>query len=551
MAAAAYDGQLAAFVDDLNRLHIEFGAPSYGEICAAADVFKLTKAGITDLLTGKRLPSMNFLLEFVRVVSNPLPVDATKPKGHRAHPELIELWRRRWVDLRALNRQLQAPLGRIRNATKLLVETAERTAAETIGSAEAHAWQLRSWAEAEAAHLVEEARQQVARLLGEATEQANAVRAEAERIRAEAVQSAGARAAEADRRATAARQEAEEVRRSARAEAQGIVDEGRRVSRLRTPAALRELREAAEKLAEEQVPELIRTITTGRLQETVSGLVFPSVGLYGRDDVGRLAHCFDELVRFAVKQALLHRNATEIFGDLSRRNQLLTHRQLLLLSELEGREADPERLTDLFKLDHLATRLRRNTENSLMFAGAVGRRRTGPVPLLDVFRAAAGEAESYERIGVGAEAVPPVEVAGPAVNDLVHLLAELLDNATVFSPPYAQVRTAAHALPDGRVLIEIHDAGIGLSSDGLAEINELLTNPPLVNTASGGMGLFVVGRLSLRHDIRVQLTPSDSGGTTALVMLPGSLVQLPAAPDMGVLPSGSGSAVVPGGGEGE
>ncbi|MFD8703732.1 ATP-binding protein [Kitasatospora sp. NPDC059648] len=505
-AAAAYDERFAAFVEDLNRLHIEHGAPSYGEICGAADVFKLTKAGLADLLTGKRLPAMNFLLEFVRVVSNPLPVDGRKPRGHKAHPELIDHWRRRWVDLRTLNRQLQSPLGRVRNATKLLVETAERTAEEAVGAAEEHARQLRSRAEAEAAFVLEEARQQAARLVGEAAERAEAVRAEAERVR----------------------EEAEGVRRSACADAQEIVEEGRRLSFRTTSGALRELRETVEKISESQLPELIERITSGRVPENGHDLRLPSVGIHGRDSVGRLARCFESVMRLAVEQALLRGSSESVLANLSRRGQRLIQRQLGLLAELERRETDPERLADLFKLDHLAARVRRNGENLLVLTGEDrGGRWTRPVPLVDVLGAAASEVEHHERIEL--LAVPSAEVAGRVVDDLVHLLVELLENATSFSRPQSFVPVVAHVLPDGRVLVEIHDTGIGFSPDDLGEINERLANPPIVDASvSRRMGLFVVGRLALRHGIRVQLRPR-SDGTTALVMIPVDLLKLPAA----------------------
>jgi len=169
--------------------------------------------------------------------------------------------------------------------------------------------------------------------------------------------------------------------------------------------------------------------------------------------------------------------------------------------------------------------MRRNGENLLVLAGEEpGRRWTRPVPLVDVLRAAASEVEQYERIELAA--VPTTEVAGRVVNDLVHLLAELLENATSFSSPQTKVKVTGHALPDGRVLIEIHDTGIGLSPEDLAAINERLASPPTVDVSvSRRMGLFVVGRLSQRHGIRIQLRPSDSGGTTALVMLPVDVAQ--------------------------
>ncbi|MFE4971091.1 ATP-binding protein [Kitasatospora sp. NPDC056651] len=581
-AAAAYDERFAAFVDDLNRLHIEYGARSYGDICAAAQVFKLTKAGLADLLTGKRLPSVDFLVEFVRVVSNPVPADASQPRGHKANPELIDHWRRRWVDLRTLNRQVQSPLGRIRNATRLMVEEAARTAEGTIAAAEEDARQVGSRAEAEAAvvleagreqatRLVEAAREQAARLVEEAREQAaflrgeanlhahdvrseadldsRHLRSEAERARAEATRVAVARTAEADRRLRAATREAETIRQAAHAEAQEIVDEGRRVSRLRTPAALRELREAAEKIIGTRLPELIRTITSGDLRE-LDALTLPSVGLHGRDDVGRLARCVDTLHRelgtLAVEQALLRGSTTEVCIDLSRRTSGLIHRQLQLLEEMERHEAARDQLAGLFQLDHLATRMRRYCENLLVLAGAdPGRRRAGSAPLVDAIRAAASEVEQYERIELAA--VPSVEVAGRVVNDLVHLLAELLENAATFSHPQTRVRVTGHALPDGRVLVEIHDTGIGLSPDDLTDINEHLAEPPTVDvTVAGRLGLFVVGRLSLRHGVRVQLRPSDTGGTTALVMLPASSLVRP----VGGAPGDGAAAREPGEGTG-
>ncbi|MFC5666929.1 nitrate- and nitrite sensing domain-containing protein, partial [Kitasatospora misakiensis] len=286
--------------------------------------------------------------------------------------------------------------------------------------------------------------------------------------------------------------------------------------------SLTRLQAAAEDVAERRLPELVKTLSETDPHD-VDVAVEP-VGVDSADEIGHVAHAFDmvhsEAVRLAAEQALLRGNINAMFTNLSRRSQGLIQRQLSLISELESREADPDQLANLFKLDHLATRMRRNGENLLVLAGEdPGRRWTRPVPLVDVLRAAASEVEQYERIELAA--VPSAEVAGRVVNDLVHLLAELLENATSFSSPQTRVRVTGHALPDGRVLVEIHDTGIGLSPDDLAEINERLANPPTVDVSvSRRMGLFVVGRLSLRHGIRIQLRPSDSGGTTALVMLP-------------------------------
>ncbi|RKT16561.1 histidine kinase/DNA gyrase B/HSP90-like ATPase [Streptomyces sp. 1114.5] len=528
-AVAAYDERFAAFVAELNRLHIEYGAPSYGEICGAAQVFKLPKAGITDLLTGKRLPSMSFLLEFVRVVSNPLPVDGRTPRGHKAHPELIEHWRRRWVELKALNRQVQSPLGRLRNAGKQLVEEAERAAAEKAGAAEEQARQIRSRAEAEAAAVLEEARRQAAHLVEEAEARAESVRAEAERARAEAIRVAVARSAEADRLLRTAREEAEAVRRAAQTEAQEIVDEGRRVSRLRTPAALRELREAAERITGTHLPELLRTITTDRLPEQGGSLTLPSVGLHGRDDVGRLARCFDTLhhglATLAAEQALRFDTTNTVFTTLSRRTAGLVQRQLSLLDELERSEPEQEQLDGLFELDHLATRMRRNCENMLILAGEEsGRRWKRPVPLVDVFRAAAGEVDQYQRIDIAA--VPEIEVVGAAVTDLVHLLAELLENAASYSHPGTTVQVTARALPDGQVMVGVLDEGIGIAFDEVVALNDRLAHPaPVDLSVSRRTGLFVVGRLAGRHGVRVWLTPAETGGVIASVVLPAELVE--------------------------
>ncbi|WP_406347954.1 nitrate- and nitrite sensing domain-containing protein [Streptomyces sp. NBC_00144] len=302
--------------------------------------------------------------------------------------------------------------------------------------------------------------------------------------------------------------------------------------------SLRRLQDTATKVASERLPELVKQLSETDPQDVDTSV--ESVGVHSRDEIGKVATAFDdvhrEAVRLASEQAMLRGNVNAMFTNLSRRSQGLIQRQLSLISELESREADPDQLSSLFKLDHLATRMRRNGENLLVLAGEEpGRRWTRPVPLVDVLRAAASEVEQYERIELAA--VPATEVAGRVVNDLVHLLAELLENATSFSSPQTKVRVTGHALPDGRVLVEIHDTGIGLSPEDLAAINERLASPPTVDVSvSRRMGLFVVGRLSLRHGIRIQLRPSDSGGTTALVMLPVDVAQggkkAPAKPGM-------------------
>ncbi|WP_326587833.1 sensor histidine kinase [Streptomyces sp. NBC_01294] len=291
--------------------------------------------------------------------------------------------------------------------------------------------------------------------------------------------------------------------------------------------SLRRLQDTATRVAQDRLPELVKQLSESDPQDVDTSV--ESVGVHTRDEIGQVAAAFDdvhrEAVRLAAEQALLRGNVNAMFTNLSRRSQGLIQRQLSLISELESREADPDQLSSLFKLDHLATRMRRNGENLLVLAGEEpGRRWTRPVPLVDVLRAAASEVEQYERVELSS--VPGTDVAGRVVNDLVHVLAELLENATSFSSPQTKVKVTGHALPDGRVLVEIHDTGIGLSPEDLAAINERLASPPTVDVSvSRRMGLFVVGRLSLRHGIRIQLRPSDSGGTTALVMLPVDVAQ--------------------------
>ncbi|MEU8431723.1 nitrate- and nitrite sensing domain-containing protein [Streptomyces sp. NPDC029216] len=286
------------------------------------------------------------------------------------------------------------------------------------------------------------------------------------------------------------------------------------------------LRTSAFDIAEQRLPMLV-----DQLSRTDPGKVdtrVQPIPINSQDEIGEVARAFDqvhrEAVRLAAEQALLRGNVNAIFTNLSMRNQSLIEGQLTLITDLENNEADPDQLENLFRLDHLATRMRRNGENLLILAGEnPGRRWDQPVPLVDVLRAASSEVEQYERIELSG--VSEAEIHGQAVTDLVHLLAELLENATTFSSPQTKVRVNATRLPDGRVMIEIHDKGIGLTAEDFADINHKLANPPTVDAAiSQRMGLFVVGRLADRHSIRVQLRPSgEQAGTTSLVMLPDAI----------------------------
>ncbi|MCX5375639.1 nitrate- and nitrite sensing domain-containing protein [Streptomyces sp. NBC_00091] len=290
--------------------------------------------------------------------------------------------------------------------------------------------------------------------------------------------------------------------------------------------SMRRLRTSAFDIAEQRLPALVDQLSRtdpGKVDTRVSPIPITS-----QDEIGEVARAFDqvhqEAVRLAAEQALLRGNVNAIFTNLSMRNQSLIEGQLTLITDLENNEADPDQLENLFRLDHLATRMRRNGENLLILAGEnPGRRWDQPVPLVDVLRAASSEVEQYERIELSG--VSEAEIHGQAVTDLVHLLAELLENATTFSSPQTKVRVNATRLPDGRVMVEIHDKGIGLTAEDFADINHKLANPPTVDAAiSQRMGLFVVGRLADRHSIRVQLRPSgEAAGTTSLVMLPDAI----------------------------
>ena len=289
---------------------------------------------------------------------------------------------------------------------------------------------------------------------------------------------------------------------------------------------LRVLRASAFDVADRRLPaaiELLRT-SDGR-----SGNVkIEPVPVYSREDVGQVARAFDavhsEAVRLATEQAALRANVNDMFVNLSRRSQSLVERQLRLIDELELGEQDADRLAALFRLDHLATRMRRNGENLLVLAGAELRQRSGePVPILDVLRASVSEIEDYQRVTVQ----PPTraKIAGRAVNDIVHLVAELLDNATSYSDPESHVTLSARMTDYGGLVIEICDEGTGIPRARLVEINQRLSAPPPVDVSvSRQMGLFVVGKLATRHGIMVELAAADGSGVTVTVTLPPELI---------------------------
>jgi signal transduction histidine kinase len=232
--------------------------------------------------------------------------------------------------------------------------------------------------------------------------------------------------------------------------------------------------------------------------------------------------------RDASEAAERHRSASELFVNLVRRSQRLVDRQVSLLVELEARETDAELLGDLFRLDHLATRIRRSAESLLVLAGDEPPRRWGePVPLAEVCRAAASEVEEYQRVEVAIEA--DQLVAGHAFADVTHLLAELIENGTTFSPPGQQVEVTARGGTGGVWVVRIEDRGLGMSASDLTAANRTLAEPPEVDLKRSSMlGLHVVARLAQRHGITVELGPTPGGGVTASVTLPGQLITRPA-----------------------
>lgn len=303
-----------------------------------------------------------------------------------------------------------------------------------------------------------------------------------------------------------------------------------------------QLRSSALEVANHSLPEVVRRLrdtedtspeAAGQRPDTPGGVdpeLVQAVEIKSNDEIGQVARAFNavhlEAVRVATEQAQLRRSVSTMFVNLSRRSQLLVDRLIRLIDSLEQGEQDPDRLSDLFKLDHLATRMRRNDENLLVLAGAdAGRRWNQPAPLVDVLRAATAEVEQYTRVRLGT-VDESIEVAARAVNDIVHLVAELLENATSFSSPRTDVIVDARRVGD-QAIIEIEDQGIGMSRQQMTELNERLTKPPVFDVSvSRMMGLFVVGRLANRHNVKVMLRGASSGGTLAIVTLSADVLNL-------------------------
>ncbi|MFJ9779468.1 ATP-binding protein [Amycolatopsis sp. NPDC101161] len=292
---------------------------------------------------------------------------------------------------------------------------------------------------------------------------------------------------------------------------------------------VRRLRAAALRAANEQLPETVRQVREGH---DVDWRAVPDSGVKTEEEIGQLARAFDDMhrqaVRLAVEQAELRKQVSEMFMTLSRRSQSLVEQQLSIIEDLEAGEQSPKRLDELFRIDHIATRLRRNGENLHVLAGGRPvRHGREPVPTRDLLRAATSEVKDYRRVALGN--APRSSVQPEAAADVVHILAELLENATRYSPPEHKVALTADRGADGGLLIEVVDQGLGMTPAELAAVNERLAAAGTVGPeTTRRMGLFVVGRLAALHGVTVRLRATGTGarhaGVTASVHVPGALV---------------------------
>ncbi len=290
---------------------------------------------------------------------------------------------------------------------------------------------------------------------------------------------------------------------------------------------LTRLRDAANEVADERLPLVLEKLRSTPDPDRVGIDQISPVPVSSNDEVGQVASAFNVVhqlaLRAAAEQAALRKSIADMFANLARRSQTLLDRQLEVIERLERAHLDQESREDLVSLDQLAMRMRRNAEDLMVLSGSEPTPHwSQPVVLIEVVRAALSEVDDASRV----ELLPidDVGVAGHAVSDVVHILAELIDNATAFSPPGTKVQVAGQPVSTGYV-IEIEDRGLGMSDEELVDANERLASPPAIDSALSRMlGLFVIGRLAKRHGIRVQLRHSWYGGITALVLLPSGII---------------------------
>ncbi|MFF8669448.1 nitrate- and nitrite sensing domain-containing protein [Streptomyces sp. NPDC015242] len=284
------------------------------------------------------------------------------------------------------------------------------------------------------------------------------------------------------------------------------------------------LRNTALEIARRQLPDAMRRLRAG---EEIDINAEAPPGPPAEDEAGQVAEALGTVhraaLRAAVERAELASGISGVFVNLARRSQILVHRQLSLLDSMERRSDDPNELSELFRLDHLTTRMRRHAESLIILSGAApGRAWRMPVPLTNVVRAAVSEVEDYARVEV--RQLPEAAVIGAAVADLTHLLAEIIENAAQFSPPHTRVRVTGEPVGNGYA-VEVEDRGLGMGRETLAEANRRIAQSEALDLFdSDRLGLFVVSRLAARHGVQVHLRTSPYGGTTAVVLLPTALL---------------------------
>jgi signal transduction histidine kinase len=299
---------------------------------------------------------------------------------------------------------------------------------------------------------------------------------------------------------------------------------------------VRILRRAAIDAAQRRLPDAVERVRNG---EVIDWSAIERVPVRTDEEIGQLARAFDDMqqqaVRLAGEQAELRRQVSEMFTTLSRRSQSLVELQLEVIENLESDEQDPRRLEELFRLDHLATRLRRNGENLQVLAGgSPARKGQESVTVVELLRAATSEISDYRRVSLGH--APNGSIRGSAAADIVHILAELLENATRFSSPQRKVVLTADRGADGGLLIEVVDGGLGMAPDDLAAANRRLSATGEVGPeTTRRMGLYVVSRLAERHGVTVRLRPTydaaKQSGITASVHVPAAQVMADGTPD--------------------
>ncbi len=295
------------------------------------------------------------------------------------------------------------------------------------------------------------------------------------------------------------------------------------------------LHNSAMELATRKLPATLRKLHNGEKVDLDTEA--PRVA-HGDDEVSQVAEALGAVHRAAVQAAIersdVLKGISGVYVFLARRSQVLLHRQLALLDTMERRTDDPDQLEDLFRLDHLTTRMRRLTESLVLLSGIMPARRwRNPVPLTDVVRAAVAEVEDFARVEIAA--LPDVRVEGSAIADLTHLTAELVENAVVFSPPHTKALVRGELVGTGLVL-EIEDRGLGMSREMLADANRRISGSDQIDLLeTDQLGLFVVNRLSRRQNIEVTLQRSPYGGVTAIVLVPEELLEK--TPEYGSLPT--------------